>query len=218
MGIIPINQVKDFNLAELRAAVDLMSGTLEIIKAKKGELIEGTFLDRDSRLVIKCHKGHIWQTLVKYIRNKSWCHTCYREKSEETKKKTSASMKKFKSTNKGKESTTHGHLNRSKTMNAIKETDRAKITEKKCEGKYGCNETKPVSKFDLKEDAHDGYQTYCKECTKKMKNNYRAAKKKEQQASGVRHQCPHCNRSFQLRDSLTRHIRQDHTTKSSKKN
>lgn len=213
LELVTVNKVKEFDLGELRPIISNTEQVRKIITDRNGELLEGICFDNHSRLVIKCHKGHIWQTLVKYIRNNSWCHTCYREKSEDTKQKTSESMKKFKNTDEGKESTKQGHINRSKTMNAIKETDRANITEKTCKGKYGCDKTKPVSEFDLKEDAHDGYQTYCKECTKKMKNKYRAEKKKEEQASGIRYQCTQCPKSFALKDSLTRHIREKHPAK-----
>src|SRR5581483_11455253 len=51
----------------------------KIIKEKEGIILEGIYNKYKSRLKIKCHKGHIFNTIAAYILTDRWCEQCNTE-------------------------------------------------------------------------------------------------------------------------------------------
>jgi hypothetical protein len=168
MGFKIINPVSTFDLSNIKAAFTKMGKVKEIIKSKNGEFIHGIYLSQESPINIKCEKGHIWETSIKYIVNGSWCHICGTEVNDEKKKSISEGMKQFLQTDKGKENKKKSHGKRSETMAKQREEIRSTITEKQCSHK-DCLEIKSINEFGHKSDSKDGYQPYCKTCVQKAK-------------------------------------------------
>lgn len=90
--------------------------------------------------------------------------------------KISGTLKKFNQTEKGKELKKKSHEKRSETMRQQKEELRkVAITHKVC-AHPDCQENKPISEFCKKSASKDGYQSWCKECTNKLKREKKAQK------------------------------------------
>ena len=76
------------------------------------------------------------------------------------------------------------------------------IQEKKC---TKCEETLPLDNFHNKTGSKDEKQPICKACVNDAKKQSRLKHK------GEEHQCPQCEKTYKLKDSLTRHVKQDHS-------
>lgn len=51
----------------------------EIIKQNKGQIIEGSYLNKYSVFLFQCKNGHQWQTQAQTILAGSWCRKCFNE-------------------------------------------------------------------------------------------------------------------------------------------
>ena len=74
-------------------------------------------------------------------------------------------------------------------------------TEKTCRK---CLESQSLDHFNHKKDTADGYQPYCKQCISAAK---KVSRNNHRETSFV---CEHCDKVYQLKDSLTRHIKEKH--------
>ena len=83
-------------------------------------------------------------------------------------------------------------------------TDRENSYSKTCKK---CCLTKPLSDYHKKEDSHDGLQVYCQICVKNNKIKWR----KNNTQTNVEFKCTLCTKVYNLKDSLTRHIKGKHT-------
>jgi len=175
-----------------------------IIESKNGVLIEGLFLSRDSNVTIKCEYGHVWTTKNKYIMKGSWCNICGLTVKQKTKVKISTSLQNFYESDKGKETTKRCHEKRSITMKIQKDKFRLRLTSIKCSG--ACGEIKPLDSFCKKATAKSGYQSWCKKCTNDYKRKWRSQLRNDKQE----HNCPYCVKKYKLKDSMTRHIKENH--------
>lgn len=66
-------------------------------------------------------------------------------------------------------------------MQNIKDETRKTVTHKQCRHK-DCDragQELPISEFGVKQDARDGYQTYCKKCVYRVKVEWKLKKKLE---------------------------------------
>ena len=52
-----------------------------IIRAKEGQIINGSYISKISKLSVRCKNGHIWETQVQTIMGGSWCRKCFNENS-----------------------------------------------------------------------------------------------------------------------------------------
>lgn len=157
---------KKFDPAEIEITNQFFDKTLDIIKQKGGEYINGTYITRLSDITIKCENQHTWTTNFGKILGGAWCHVCGTVVSDDRKVAISVGMKKFNESEEGKELKKISHEKRSETMRIEREQVRANITHKFC---TRCTEDKNVSEFNKKSDAKDGLQPYCKECVMKIK-------------------------------------------------
>jgi hypothetical protein len=151
---------------------------LTIVKNKKGKLIKGTYITKESEITIKCDKGHIWTTRATNITHKdAWCHECGKEKGKTNSdnQNKSDTLKEFYESETGKKNKKKAHEKRSETMQKIKDEVRATITEQKCAG-Y-CGATKPITEFAKRSTGTAGYQSYCRECINQKKREWRAKQK-----------------------------------------
>jgi hypothetical protein len=148
-----------------------------IVKQKGGKIIEGIYITRASKIVLKCKENHQWQTNMAKIMSGSWCHTCGLEVEEDTKEKISDTLKKFNQTEKGKEIKKKGISKTVQTKNKKKAEIRATISHKICKEPRGCGENKPISEFGPKAAGTDGLQTHCKICCSKNKKIWKDAQK-----------------------------------------
>ena len=207
LGIIPIHTPKDFDLGELRTVNSLSESIMAIIKAKEGTLIDGIFLNNASKLTIECKKGHVWTTTVKSIKYyDAWCHTCAREKSEETKEKTSIGVKKFNQTEEGKEIKNESHKKRSATMDEQKRKEYSEMTDKFCNE---CGEERPVAEFKIRTPGK-AYETYCLKHQAERRSAKKKDKRSEAKKLGITYDCTICARSYQEKNELNRHVREKH--------
>lgn len=163
----------------------------KIISDKKGELIEGIYITRDSPIKIKCEFGHIWETKMGKILNNSWCHTCGYSQSEETKQKISSTLK---------EKIKNGEI---KKPPIKQKQPRIPKSEKKC---TKCNIIKSIDKFTTKSDSADGYQPWCKECTSEYKKEYRTNLE-------YKFECDICKNKFKELHDLKQHQSTVHSIK-----
>lgn len=204
-GIISIGKVKDFDYSDLKSTVTLTKKIQDIIEIKGGKLLEGVCSHKKSRIVIQCEKNHVWSAIVKNIQRDSWCHDCGLEVTEETKAKISTTLTTFLKTEKGKQNKQKSLTKRSETMEKQKEEVMTTLTDKKCNH---CQETKKKEEFGIKKDAKDGLQTNCKNCVLIIKQEWR---QKQKTTKNTEFKCDECDKSFQLKDSLTRHKKEKHT-------
>jgi bacterioferritin-associated ferredoxin len=180
----------------------------KIIEDKHGKLIGGTYVDSTSSITVKCDKGHTWNTKVKSIMIGNWCHTCAKIRDNESRKKISTTLIEYNKTDEGKQKKIESHAKRSATMKKERDEIIATQTDKKC-GK--CKNTKPNSAFNKKSDAKDKFQSQCKDCMNEVRRLIREKNKERVKNEGLRFECKICLSTFQLKDSLTRHIKNKHS-------
>jgi hypothetical protein len=127
------------------------------------------------------------------------------EKNEsERRTKIAAKIKNFNQTDLGKHVKKEAHKKRSETMKKERDITRETINTKTCKK---CCLTKPLSDYHKKEDSHDGLQVYCQICVKNIKIKWR----KNNTQTNVKFKCTLCTKVYNLKDSLTRHIKGKHT-------
>jgi hypothetical protein len=80
--------------------------------------------------------------------------------------------------------------------------DQSDIKEKKC---TKCEELLPLDNFHAKTGSKDEKQPICKKCVNEAKQQSRLKHK------GEEHQCQHCSKTYKLKDSLTRHVKEKHS-------
>lgn len=115
----------------------------------------------------------------------------------------------FNQTPLGKQIKQRSHGLRSATMEALKEQEREIVQErgeKQCKGH--CGRVLSLSNFHKKNDAKDGYHTYCNECVEIER------KKSKKKVRGLIFGCIYCDSTYKLRDSVIRHIKEKHPNES----
>ena len=95
-----------------------------------------------------------------------YCKLPIPSRSDETREKIGSTMKKFFSTDEGRESKRKAFAKRSETMKARREQMKITITEKECRS---CHQTLPLASFSKKSASVDGVQSYCKPCALEKK-------------------------------------------------
>ena len=208
LGIKPKNKPIDFDLGELRRMTNKTLKLEELIQSKNGELLEGIYTSRDSRVVVQCDKEHVWSTRIANIKAGHWCPECGLEVKDDTKEKISKTLKKFNKTKKGKAKKKVAHEKRSETMKKANEQLREETDSKQCAGK--CKQIKPLDDFAKKAAGKLGRQSWCKQCTIANKQRIREEQKKKRETNGIKFSCDQCTKSYALKDSLTRHIKEKH--------
>ncbi len=59
----------------------------QIVLAKEGEIISGSYQNLNSVFIVQCKKGHKWKAKAAGLKNDKWCPTCHgRNKKEQLKK------------------------------------------------------------------------------------------------------------------------------------
>jgi uncharacterized protein YdaU (DUF1376 family) len=167
------SKLDTFDITEIDISDQKHNRLLNMLKEKNGELIDGKYITRKSILTIMCNVGHIWTTNAGKIIDGSWCHTCGLAISENRKKKISTTMKEFFNTEEGAKSKEEAHKKRSVTMEKIKEQQtmaRKEAGKKICKK---CNLELDLTNFCVKSASADGYQSWCKVCTNKTKQEKR---------------------------------------------
>lgn len=165
------SKLDEFNQTTYNQCINQLEKVKQQIEEKEGELIEGQYVSRDSKLIVRCHKNHEFTTCPKNITRGLWCPKCGFEVEDKVKTKISFSMTEFFNTEKGKDSKTNALVKRSETMAKEKEEARANLVTKKC---GTCGEVKNKDDFGNKTDAKDGKQTNCKFCVNMLKRQNRA--------------------------------------------
>jgi hypothetical protein len=122
---------------------------------------------------------------------------------EESKKKITNTLIKYNNTTEGKKKKQEAHKKRSETMQKNKDEFRANQTEKECSK---CNKTLPLNKFNKRGKGTSGYQSYCRQCINEQKRILRQKQKK----NDVEYHCDECDKVYKVKDSLTRHKREQH--------
>jgi hypothetical protein len=206
-NLILQHRVKSFDVNKLTmpSKIEILK---KIIEDKHGKLIGGTYVDSTSSITVKCDKGHTWNTKVKSIMIGNWCHTCAKIRDNESRKKISTTLIEYNKTDEGKQKKIESHAKRSATMKKERDEIIATQTDKKC-GK--CKNTKPNSAFNKKSDAKDKFQSQCKDCMNEVRRLIREKNKERVKNEGLRFECKICLSTFQLKDSLTRHIKNKHS-------
>lgn len=148
----------------------------KIIQQKEGEYISGTYIDRKSKITIKCNHGHVFESTMKYIKHGAWCQTCGTVINDDRKQKIADGMKKMLQTDKGKAMKKLSHEKRSETMAKEREELRSTLTEKPCKGPYCNGAIKSIDNFGNKKDTKDGHQPWCKSCVNNFKRQRRLDK------------------------------------------
>lgn len=161
---------KPIDISQIKMDNKQMKKVSDIVKEKGGAIELGTYVTRSSRIIIKCEKGHTWETNMGKILSGSLCHTCGLEVTDETKGKISTTLTNFYKTEKGKETKKKSFEKRSITMKDIVDN----MTEKQCSK---CKATKPVSEFGKRGGKYLGYQSYCKSCINDTKKESKNKKK-----------------------------------------
>ncbi len=202
------DKVKTFDIKEIKRVYSKTDAMEKLISEKGGMLINGIYMSQASPVEIECEKGHIWETKCKYIMKGAWCIPCSKQQTDESKKKISENLKKFLETEEGKQNKQTSHQKRSETMRKRREQIKDNMTNKEC---VKCQQVLPLTEFNKKNNMAGGYQSWCKECIKEYKRQYREKKR------GVAEEfkCDQCTRTYKLKDSLTRHIREKHKNKNS---
>jgi hypothetical protein len=166
---IPINpEAMDANIIVKNELPDKVK---DIVTKKNGRLITESFNFRTDIIELECDKKHIWKTRVSSIIEDSWCIYCGYVVTNETKESITKSMKKFCASENGKKIKAQSHLKRSNTMKEERDKIRENITHKICRGFCGLDLS--IDNFCKKNDAKDGYQTYCLKCINQRKNELR---------------------------------------------
>ena len=205
LNIPMIDDPENFDYSDLRSSSALTEKVKRIMDIKKGKILEGSCFGRDSKLLVKCEKGHTWTSTVKYICLDRWCIMCANEMTDEKKVNISEGMRNYLQTEEGKENKKKSMEKRSETLANQKAVLRKTITEKLC---GNCKGLKPVTQFDKKKAAKDGFQTNCKVCVAKIKKEFRAKNKLRCE----KFPCDVCGATYDLKDSLTRHKKTCGTT------
>ena len=198
-----MDRVDSFKIQNIKKFHSKTEELKEIIKQKGGELLKGYYTYNFSILKIKCDKGHTWKTKAKYIKNGSWCIPCSRIVTDETKEKISTTYKEFYKTTEGKKKKQETHKKRSETMQKMKDEFRANQTDKECSK---CNKTLPLNKFNKRGTGTSGYQSYCRDCINAQKRLIRQKRKN----NDIEYHCDECDKVYKIKDSLTRHKREQH--------
>lgn len=121
----------------------------------------------------------------------------------------SANLKSYYETEEGKENKRLAHVKRSVTMEKQKTDARSTVLldgKKQCKGK--CQKVLDLSEFRLKKDSLDGLQPWCNACVKEAKADWRA----KNIAKCTTFTCSQCPKTYKLKDSLTRHIKEKHSS------
>ena len=124
--------IDEFDINDIYKANPKTEEIKQILENKGYKLIDGKYLCQTSLITYECDKGHTRDVIAKYIIGGSGCEICARGKSEDTKIKTSNSMKALFKTPEGKEAKKLAHEKRTETMKIEKEELRATITHKIC--------------------------------------------------------------------------------------
>lgn len=114
-GFKPINNPVKINLNDIYINNTLDKKIKEYVKLKNGKIIEGVILNKKSKLLLECCKGHIWSTFVYNVYYEHWCPKCGKNTG-----KNSESLLKFYATEEGKESRKNAALKMVNTKNKIK--------------------------------------------------------------------------------------------------
>jgi len=170
------NSPSTMDLSLLKSNNTIKDNIMRTINSKKGTLIDGTFLNGNCILKIKCANGNIFVTKIIYLRRDTWCpcSACAHVFSDESKIKISNSLKQFYSTDAGKIIKANSHQKRSATMQERKDIIRSTIVEKKC---TKCNMVKSVDLFSKRSAGTSGYQSWCRLCVAENKARIRESKK-----------------------------------------
>lgn len=148
------------------------------ITAHKGSLVkiipitqyEDTYNKRDTYdLECICAAGHPYVCKPETLVTGMWCKKCsdLRISQDPVRNKSiSQRMKEYYATPEGKKKKQDSLINRKKTLDKIKSEIQNTITHKICKK---CNQNLPISEYNKKSDARDGFQPYCKSC-KKLEN------------------------------------------------
>jgi hypothetical protein len=181
---------------------------LELIEEKDGELVSGVYVTGKSGITIQCEFGHVWSTKARNLLTRNfWCNICgrinvgaqnsirykglpssYKHTKETTDKMVRTKLKK-----------------RSEFRQTLQKTDIFT-----CLGPYCIEKLQPKSNFNKKSDSMSGYQSWCNYCIQQAK------KKSREKAKESVFKCDKCPKQYQLKDSLTRHIKEKHKLNSDK--
>ena len=139
--------------------------------------MSGTYTNINSKITITCDKNHEFITSPKNINRGIWCPTCGLAVEEKTKTKISNTLSEYYNTEEGKENKKQAHAKRSETMLKIKLEKRENVTEKICKH-INCDIkiAQPIDNFCKKSASADGYQSFCKKCTNRIKMEKRKIK------------------------------------------
>lgn len=152
---------------------DIKEKLLNIVKEKEGIILSKQFELTSETIELQCKKEHKWETKIKNILRGLWCNVCGHEVLEETKLKISNKLKENAKTIEGKEKIKKSFEKRTETFKKIKEDKINSIKNKVC---TNCVVDKAINEFYVKKASQDGYQSWCKECTKLNKKNYKPKK------------------------------------------
>ena len=182
--VIDENKLINFDKFNYKASINKMNEVKNKIEKKKGELISGIYIGKNSKFTIKCNQGHIFEKKLRDLNKEKWCNNCElkinkvinietNKQKDETKVKISKTLSEYFTSDAGKENVKKSHQKRSETMKKERDKIREEITDKKC---GNCDETKTVDNFCKKAAAKDGYQTWCKSCVNAKKIEKRLEK------------------------------------------
>lgn len=87
-----------------------------------------------------------------------------------------------------------------------KEKDTIELTKKRC---VKCKDLKSVDNFVVKNDAFDKLQPWCNTCI----NNYKKERAEKKKKENISYKCPYCEKIYNLKDSVRRHVNKDHEDK-----
>lgn len=194
-----VNHPSGFECGNLKCIYEFTEEIKKLIEQKEGKLLNGRCMSKHSSIVVQCKENHVWNTRVRYIKEGKWCKECKLHLTQKTQKTQSSKSTK-------NVCLSNVLLEKEKTITKNDESSQTVNLNNEFKICNTCKQNKLKKDFNNKTAAADGMQPNCKQCVKEIKGSWRKNLKLVDQSFD----CDQCDKTYKLKDSLTRHKKEKH--------